>query len=205
MTAKTTIQLKPQKEMSILLVEDKVSHRSELKQALLSLGYVISEQINSKDKLSEKCAQFHADVLIIQTDLLTAHTLKELAVIDQLAPLPVLIFTMQETQSLIQMSIKVGVSAYIVNEIQTHRLSPLITVACERFKERQLLLDELQQTKTQLANRKIVERAKGFVMQQKNISEQEAFKMLRNIAMNNGHSLATVAKNVIEVSELLSE
>lgn len=197
-------QVKPQGAMSVLLVEDLVNNSSELKQALLNLDYCISEQISSRCKLSEKCAQYHPDILIISTHAPTTNTLKELAVIDQLAPLPVLIFATQGTASLIQTSIKAGVSAYVVNEIKAHRLNSLITVACERFKERQLLRDELEQTKTQLANRKLVERAKGFIMQQKKISEQEAFSMLRKMAMNNGHSLATVSKNVIEVYQLLN-
>jgi response regulator NasT len=201
---KATMQLKPQNEMSILLVEDVVNKHSALKMALLKLNYRNSEQISSEAKLAEKCTQFSPDILIIDTEALTAYTLKELAIIDHLSPLPVIIFTAQETPSLIQSAIKVGVSTYIINGFETHRLTSVITVACERFKDRQILRNELKQTKTQLANRKIVERAKGCIMQQKQMSEQEAFTMLRKMAMNNGHSLATVSKDVIELSELLN-
>ena len=205
MNAKKTIQIKSPQEMSILLVEDLLDDNSEIKKTLIALGYKISEQISSECKLSEKCARYDADILIIRSQSLTPKMLKELTFIDQLSPLPVLIFTTHEAQSHIHTSIKAGVSAYIIDEIPTHRLTSLITVACERFNERQSLRNELEETKTQLANRKTVERAKGFIMQQKKISEQEAFTMLRKMAMNNGHSLATVAKNVIEVSELLTE
>ena len=205
MNTKKTTQIKTPQEMSILLVEDLIDENSEFKQTLLTLGYSITGQIDSECKLSDKCARYQADLLIIRTKTLTTNTLKELSFIDQLSPLPVLIFTTQEAPSLIHSSIKAGVSAYVFDEIPTHRLTSLIYVACERFKERQILRNELEETKTQLANRKTVERAKGFIMQQKKISEQEAFTMLRKMAMNNGHSLAVVAKNVIDVSELLTE
>ncbi|GLS90759.1 two-component system response regulator [Psychromonas marina] len=205
MTTKKIMRLKPQQALSVLLVEDVIDKYSELKMAILKLNHHISDTLNCGEKLAKKCAQIMPKILIIHTNSVDSYLLKELAKIDQLSPLPVIIFATQETPSLIQSAVKVGVSTYIINGFETQRLASVITVAQERFKDRQLLRNELQQTKIQLANRKIVERAKGFVMQQKNISEQEAFNMLRKIAMNNGHSLATVAKNVIEVSELLHE
>lgn len=199
-----TDQVKPRDKRSVLLVADLVNNSAELIQALAALNYCISAQISSRCKLTEKCAQYLPDILIISAHSPSPDTLKELARLDQLAPLPVLIFAMQDSLPLIQAAIKAGVSAYVVNEIQPHRLNSLITVACERFKERQLLRDELQQTKTQLVDRKLIERAKGFIMQQKGMNEQDAFNLLRKMAMNNGHSLATVSKNVIEVYQLLT-
>jgi len=203
-TTKATIQLKPQKEMSILLVTDESHKQSTLKSALLKLNYRVSEQIIHDAKLAKKCMQLLPDILIIKTNSLSAFTLKELATIDQVSPLPIIIYNAQEKQSLIHSAIKVGVSVYIINGFEPLRLASVITVATEKFADRQLLRNELEQTKTQLANRKIVERAKGYIMEQKQMSEQEAFTMLRKMAMNNGHSLTTVCKDVIELSELLN-
>lgn len=197
-------KVKPQSEMSVLLVEKFIDEQSDLKQALLNFDYQISKYISSTDNLLEKREQVNPDILIMKIDAPTANTLKELAEINQLSPLPILIFAEQDTPALIQSAIKAGVSAYVVNEIQPHRLRSLITVACERFKESQSLRNELEQTKAQLESRKLIERAKGLIMKQKKISEQDAFNMLRKMAMNNGHSLAMTSKNVIEVYEVLN-
>lgn len=204
MTTKATIQSQPPKERSILLVTDESDKQSTLKAALLTQNHKVSEQISLEAKLAKKCMQLLPDLLIIKTNSLTAFTLKELATIDQVSPLPVIIYNAQEKQSLIHSAIKVGVSVYIVNGFEPQRLASVITVAIEKFADRQLLRNELEQTKTQLANRKIVERAKGYIMEQKQMSEQEAFTMLRKMAMNNGHSLTTVCKDVIELSDLLN-
>lgn len=205
MSAEKTKQVNSVQKKSVLLVEDDIINYSELKQALIDLNYKITGYINSTQKISEQCAQTLPDFLILNTHVPTVEILKELTSIDQLTPLPVLVFAKQETKSLIKSSIKAGVSAYIVNEIQPTRLNSLIVVACERFKQRQLLVKELKQTKNQLADRKIVERAKGYVMQQKNITEQQAFSLLRKMAMDNGQTLATVSKNVTDVYDLLEQ
>lgn len=205
MSEEKAIQVNSAQKQSVLLVEDDIINYSELKQALIELNYEITGYINSTQKISEKCAQTLPDFLILNTHIPTVEILKELTCIDQLTPLPVLIFAKQETKSLIKSSIKAGVSAYIVNQIQPSRLNSLIVVACERFKQRQLLVKELKQTKNQLADRKIVERAKGYVMQQKNITEQQAFSLLRKMAMDNGQTLATVSKNVTDVYDLLEQ
>lgn len=205
MTTITTTTAKAQSKQSILVAEDVIDDNSALTRSLIDQGYSISAVMNSRDKLSEKCTQLKPDILIINTDSPTTDTLKEITFIDQLSPLPVLIFAKKEISESIRCSIEAGVSAYIVDVVQPHRLNSLISVAVERFKARQTLRNELDQTKKELANRKKIERAKGCIMEQKKISEEEAYKQLRRMAMNNGHSLATVATNVISVCSLLKQ
>jgi len=205
MNAITNNKIQLKSNISVLVAEDIINASSELKQSLLALGYCICAQITSNTKLSKQCSQYEPDILIINTDSPSTETLKEITFIDQLSPLPVIVFAKKDNSALIQRSIKAGVSSYIVDTIQPHRLNSLITVACERFKERQSLRTKLDQAKTQLANRKTIERAKGCIMEQKQVNEEEAFKMLRKMAMNNGQPLATVAGNVISVFNLLKE
>ena len=130
--------------------------------------------------------------------------LKELAEINQLLPLPIVIFAENDSPNVIKNAIKSGVSAYVVNEILPQRLQSIISVANERFKAIQSLRNELKQAKTQLESRKYIERAKGLIMEQKQISENEAYSSLRKMAMDQGCSLAAVAKNIIDVCQLLS-
>lgn len=211
MIAIQTEQLKSEQKCSVLLVEegnvetdgvetDEVEKSTNsLKQSLINLDFDVVSFIDNPVLLSKKCAQEPHDILIINTNAPSSVLLIELASINQLTPLPVLIFAKQENHLLIKSSIKAGVSAYIVNDNQPDRLTSLITVACARFEQQQLLAKELKQTKNLLADRKIVERAKGYIMQQRKITEQEAFTLLRKMAMNNGQTLAEVSNNIISV------
>ncbi|MDN2662247.1 ANTAR domain-containing response regulator [Psychromonas sp. 14N.309.X.WAT.B.A12] len=189
--------------LTVLLIEDRPNQHSELKSYLIHLNYTIRLHIDTQQAISSTCTDISADIIIINTHTPSNHILKELSNIDKLAPLPVLVFAQQDAREMIQSTLKAGVSAYIVGNIQMSRLTCLIDVAIERFNQRQLLIAELKKTKTQLADRKIVERAKGYIMQEKQITEQQAFKLLRNMAMNNGQSLAAISKNIIEVYNML--
>ena len=144
------------------------------------------------------------DILILSTETLNDHVLKELGEVNDIAPLPIIIFSEADSPAMIKDVIKVGVSAFIVHEILPQRLPSIISVARARFKEMQSLRNELKQAKTQLQGRKYIDRAKGLIMNQKNISEDEAYKQLRKMAMDQSSSLANVAKNIIDVCELLA-
>jgi len=154
---------------------------------------------STKNKIA---APLFADLLIINSNSPDELLLTVLENINQLTPLPIILFTKNQTEHVINASIKAGVSSYIIDDVDPTQLSFLMMVAEAQFKQRQSLCTELDKTRTQLANRKIVERAKGYLMQQKSITEQDAFVLLRTMAMNNGQTLATVSQNVTDIYSL---
>lgn len=209
LTKKTKVQnnrskVYEKKNTSVLLVEEHPTSRSMLKKALNDFDYYITKHISFDEKLISEVELYNPDILILSTELLNDTTLKELAEINQLLPLPIVIFAEHDSPTVIQTAIRAGVSAYVVHEVLPQRIKSVISVAIERFKEIQSLRNELKQAKTQLESRKLIERAKGLLMEQKQISENQAFDALRKMAMNQGNSLAAVAKNIIDVCEVLS-
>jgi response regulator NasT len=99
--------------------------------------------------------------------------------------------------------IKAGVSAYIVDGLEPKRLKAIIEIAIARFHEQQALKDELKKTKTQLEDRKLVDRAKAVLIKSQGYSEDEAYHALRKLAMDRKVSIGEMAKNVIAMAELL--
>jgi len=196
---------KPGKEnITVLLIEEQPKARSMLKKALLDFGYVVVKHTSFNNNIIKLIDSCNPNLLVLATDLPSDTVLKELAEINQLLPLPIVIFAENDSPNVIKNAIKSGVSAYVVNEILPQRLQSIISVANERFKAIQSLRNELKQAKTQLESRKYIERAKGLIMEQKQISENEAYSSLRKMAMDQGCSLAAVAKNIIDVCQLLS-
>ena len=112
-------------------------------------------------------------------------------------------FTESSGDKMTGTAIKSGVNAYIVDGLEENRVQPIIDVAIARFREFQALKDELDATRSQLAERKAVEKAKGILMQHKNISEDEAYQSLRKMAMDKNKRIADVADGVISAFELL--
>ena len=192
------------KSISVLLIEESMNSSSALKKALIDFDFKIAKQLSFDDSIIDEIEACNPNILILATDLPTDKTLKDLAEINKLLPLPIIIFAENDSPNVIQNAIKAGVSAYVVHEVLPQRINSIISVANERFKEIQVLRDELKHTKNQLEARKYIEKAKGYIMQQKKISENEAYANLRKMAMDQGSPLATVAKNIIDVCELLS-
>jgi len=190
--------------ISVLLIEERIKSNSPLRNALVDFNFQITKQLSFEDNIIKEIELCNPNILILATDLPSDKMLKDLAEINQLLPLPIIIFAENDSPNVIQVAIKSGVSAYVVHEVLPQRINSIISVANERFKSVQALRDELKHTKNQLEGRKYIERAKGYIMQQRQISEHEAYADLRKMAMNQGSPLATVAKNIIDVCELLS-
>ena len=189
---------------NVLLIEEQQERSSILKKTLLDFGYNISQHAPLNTDIMAQVDAFKPDMLILATDLPSEALLKTLAEINQLLPLPIIIFAENDSPNLIKSAIRSGVSAYVVSEIIPQRLNSIISVANERFKSEQALRNELKQAKNQLESRKYIEKAKGIIMEQKQLSEQQSYDLLRKMAMDQGNSLAAVAKSIIDVHALLS-
>ncbi|MCI2283164.1 ANTAR domain-containing protein [Colwellia sp. MSW7] len=190
--------------INVLLVEKDVNHKSLLTKALVDFGYQVIKHSYKNENIIEQIELYNPNILILTTDLPSNSMLKELSEVNQLRPLPIIIFAENDSPTVIKKAIKAGVSAYVVSEIHPQRIKSIISVANERFKALQSLTNELKQTKTQLESKKLIERATGLLMEQKHLNEQESYDALRKMALKQGSPIAMVAKNIIDVCSLLS-
>jgi response regulator NasT len=100
-------------------------------------------------------------------------------------------------------AMEAGVSAYIVAGLQAERIKPVLNVALARFRQEQKLLAELTETRHKLAERKIIDRAKGILMSNQRLTEDQAYQKLRSMAMNKNLKLAEIAQRILDVEDLL--
>ena len=185
-----------------MLVDDSQKESSPLKEGLLQAGYDVVETSSTAAALLDRVAAVAPDVIIIGTDSPTRDTLEQLSFVSRERPRPIVLFTDDRGSATIQASLKAGVSAYIVAGMQADRLQPILEVAVARFEQEQALRDELKDAHDRLAERKLVERAKGILMRQKGVGEDDAFRMMRKLAMDRSRRLADIAQQVIDIAEL---
>jgi two-component system, response regulator / RNA-binding antiterminator len=141
--------------------------------------------------------------VLIDTESPSRDVLEQLAVVSSSAPRAVVLFTEDAQGDSIRAALRAGVSAYIVDGIAPDRLHPIMRVAMERFAADQRLRAELEDTRGRLEERKLVDRAKGILMKQRGLSEDEAFTALRSHAMDRGIRLGDAARQLIDIAELL--
>ncbi len=190
--------------ITVLIVDHTQARASALRDALAVMeGVRVACTLDSPLELPARVAEFKPDVVLIDTESPSRDVLEQLAVMNASAPRPVVMFSDDAGDQPIRDAIRAGVSAYIVDGLAPGRLQPIMRVAMERFDAEQRLRAELVDTKEKLASRKVVERAKGILMKQRGVSEDEAFAMLREHAMARGLKLADAAKQVIDISSLL--
>ena len=190
--------------LSVLLVDDDPERAAIVEPALREAGY---EVVTVVDTAAEMLAQVRArrpDVIIIDRDSPDRDTLEHVCMITRDDPRPIVMFTQDQDQSLMRQALEAGVSAYVVDGLSVERVRPIVEVALARFEQWQALRRELDQAQTHLAERKVIERAKGIVMKQRRCTEDEAYAMLRKLAMDRNQRLAHVAESVITMAELLT-
>jgi len=143
------------------------------------------------------------DVVIIDTESPSRDTLEQLAVMNETAPRPVLMFSNDGDQQLIHAAVGAGVSAYLVEGLEAARLAPILEVALARFARDEQLRKRLADAENELADRKLIDRAKRLLMDRRKMTEPEAYAMLRKRAMDEGMKLAEVARQLVSMVDLL--
>ena len=116
-------------------------------------------------------------------------------------------FSRDERSETIQAATRSGVSAYAVGKLTGARVKTIIESAVARFYEFRAVQQELEKTKTNLAERKIIERAKELVAQQRGCNESQAYQtyqILREMAMNRRKRLAEISEDVLSVADVLT-
>ena len=163
----------------------------------------LAHTIDSPLELLRSIQDHAPDVVLIDTESPSRDVIEQLAAVSANAPRPVVMLTGDGEDQAIRAALGVGVSAYVVDSVDPRRLGPIIRVAIERFQGEQRLRAELDATRMQLAERKLVDRAKGILMRQRGCSEVEAFAALRSLAMQRSVRLGEAAQQVIDVAALL--
>ena len=122
------------------------------------------------------------------------------AALKNASPRPVVVFTSDPDAEKIERATSSGIHAYVINGYGLHRLRSVIHVAQARFRHDQLLRDELSDVNSRFNERKLVDRAKGILMRVRNISEDEAYRVLRSAAMQSKQRIGQVSQQVIDAA-----
>lgn len=190
--------------LRVLLVDDDTGRASILREALQTAGHAVVAEVRSAVELMARVRDVRPDVIIIDRDSPDRDTLEHICIVSRDDPRPIVMFTQDKDQKMMRAALKAGVSAYVVDGLSAERVRPIVDVALARFEQWQAMRQELDQAQASLAERKVIERAKGIVMKQRGCSEEEAYRLLRKTAMDRNLRLALVAESVIAMADLLT-
>lgn len=186
-----------------LAQQAQVARARALRIGLLEAGYDIVASLPADLYLPERIAQLQPDMIIVDAESDARDVLEHIVIATRDERRPIVMFTESDDTESMEAAVAAGVSAYIVAGLQSERIKPVLNVALARFKREQKLLEELSDTRSKLAERKIIERAKGLLMQRQQYTEEQAYQRLRTMAMSKNLKLSEVAQRILDVEDLL--
>lgn len=143
-----------------------------------------------------------ADVVVIACDSPDRDTLESLRVASAANPRPVVMFVDRSGPGLARTALEAGVAAYVVDGLAPGRVQAIVETAIDRFQMMQGMRQDLEKVRTELANRKVIERAKGVLMKMRGLDEEAAYQEMRKLAMNTGRPLHVLAADLLAVAGL---
>lgn len=189
----------PDREIRVMLVDDDAARAALVEDSLGNSGFRVVALLSTASGLLFQIEQHQPHLIIIEMGSPDRDILESLAVVSAHNPTPIVMFSEEDDVDFIEQAVKAGVSAYIVDGINPHKVKPIIDVAIAQFRTFQALRQSLADTRQELAERKTVDRAKTLIMAHQGVSEQDAYASMRQLAMNSNQKMVAVAANVIAI------
>jgi response regulator NasT len=189
--------------LKIVIVDESPIRAAILEDGLREAGHIQVIRIEDMTNLLARVYAIDPDVILIDLENPSRDVLEQMFQVSRVVKRPVAMFVDQSDTASIQAAIDAGVSAYIVDGLRKERIKNILDMSIMRFHAFSRLENELEQTKSALEERKVIDRAKGILMKMKNLTEEEAYTLMRKTAMNEKKKIAEIAQSIITAAEML--
>jgi response regulator NasT len=190
--------------LRILLVDQNATRAAILEEGLREAGCtdvtVIREVHNN---LLRRIVDADPDVIFIDLEDPNRDVLEQMFQVSRLVRRPIAMFADRSDTDTIREAVEAGVGAYVVDGLRKERVKSILDTAVSRFQAFNKLRDELERANRALEERKIVERAKGILMEKRGLSEEAAYALLRSTAMNENRRIIEIAQSIVTAARLL--
>lgn len=193
----------PEQPIHVLVIDANRIRASIIEEGLREAGPCRVTVLEDGNRLMQRVVEADPDVIVIDLESPNRDVLEHMFQVSRAVRRPVAMFVDRSDQVSIEAAIEAGISAYVVDGLRKERVRPILDTAIVRFRAFERLQRELEKTKSELAERKIVERAKGIIMRSRGIGEDEAYALLRRTAMNQSKRIADVAESLVMAAGLI--
>jgi response regulator NasT len=189
--------------LRILIVDANQIRAAIIEEGLREAGYDQLIRVTATTGLVAAIETHDPDVVVIDLEDPSRDALADMFLVSRHVRRPITMFVDQSDLASIEAAVEAGVSAYIVDGLKKERMQPILQTCISRFNAFRKLREELEEARSQLEDRKIIDRAKGIVMRLKGLSEDEAYALMRRTAMNEKRKLVDIAHSLITAAEML--
>ncbi|MFK3668174.1 ANTAR domain-containing response regulator [Ochrobactrum teleogrylli] len=192
-----------QADLTILIIDENAIRSSIIEEGLREAGHGKVVVINEMHGIARMIETLNPDVIVIDIENPNRDMMEHLFQLTRTISRPIAMFVDRSDTASIEAAVEAGVSAYIVDGMKKERVKPILDMAVSRFNAFRRLQRELADAKSALEERKVVERAKGILMKMRGLSEEDAFSLLRQTAMNEKKKMSDIAQSIVTAAGLL--
>lgn len=186
----------------LLIADDEPLIRMNLRETLIEQGYLVVGETGDGQSAVNLTRQLRPDLVLLDVKMPNVDGIAAAKVINAEALAPVLLLTAYSSRELVEQARDAGVLGYLVKPVRDAELMPLIEVTMARWNEQQSRRRELLQLSDKLETRKLVDRAKGYLMDHQGLSESEAFRRIQQLAMNSRKTMREVAQAILLAQQI---
>lgn len=190
-------------QLSILIIDENRIRASIIEEGLREAGHLRVAVIHDVNEVGRSIQQSMPDVVVIDLENPKRDTLEHFFSLSRAIQRPIAMFVDRSDGAMIEKAVEAGVSAYVVDGLKKERVKPILDMAISRFNAFSRLTRELEEARSALEERKIVDQAKGILMKSRGMSEADAYALLRSTAMSQNRRLAEIAQSLVTAAKLL--
>lgn len=195
----------PDAPLNILVIDENPIRRAILETGLKDAGFANLTVLEDATGLLDRIYKLDPDVIIIDLENPRRDVLEQMFQVSRIVRRPIAMFVDHSDRDTISSAIEAGVSAYIVDGLKSEHVRSILDMTISRFNAFERLRTELEETKSALKERKVIEKAKGILMKSRGLDEEAAYALLRKTAMGSGKRIADVAESLVSTFDLLKD
>lgn len=187
----------------ILVIDENKLRASVIEAGLREAGHESVTVVHDVTGIAARITEVQPDVIVIDLENPNRDMLENMFQLSRAVKRPIAMFVDRSDTASIEAAVDAGVSAYIVDGLRKERVKPILDMAISRFNAFSRMARELEEARSELAGRKMIERAKGILMKSRGLSEEDAYALLRKTAMNQNRKIGDIAQSLVTAVDLL--
>jgi response regulator NasT len=193
------------KSLSVLLIDDNPARADIVEAGLRNAGYVLLARLDGTHDLPSRVGALQPDVIVVSIDSPSRDSIEDMRRSTEQQPRPIALFADRSDPATIAAAMEAGVSAYVVKGLAEDRVRSVVDVAVAHFNRYHAMREELDRARLSLVERKMVDRAKGLLMEKNGLAEEAAYRLLRKLAMDQNKRIGEVAQDIVTYIKVLKK
>lgn len=193
----------PPRDLSILIIDENHLRAAIIEEGLRDAGHQTVAILDSVKEAARRIVEIAPDVVVIDLENPGRDQLEHFFSLSRALKKPIAMFVDRSDTSEIEAAVEAGVSAYVVDGLRKERVKPILDMAISRFNAFSRLTRELEEARSALEDRKLIDQAKAILIKSRGLSEADAYALLRRTAMNQNRRIADIAQSLVTAAGLL--